>query len=404
MRTPPPRSLLVFLTRQYLKFDKDQPFIFLSALLAFLGIALGVMVLIIAMALMNGMSKEFQSRLFVMNYPITILPKYASTVDEALLTELKANFPHLLFSPYIRTQTIARKGSQMDGGVLFGVNFSDELPMNSVLQKAVGDTPMELFDVIMGKELLENYYVSLDEKVTYIFTDFSPNGFALTPKMKRFRVRGGFESGLSNYDKAYHYTTLESLQKIKNWPKDHYSGIHVYAQNPMEVIANIAATLPPTATAVGWWQQNGNFFAALEMEKTALFIVLMLIILMAAINIISSLLMTVMNRRSDIALLITLGITPQEIKKLFINLGIIIGVVGISAGVLLGFTGMWILDTFDIVSLPKDVYGTTKLPLDLAAQDLFFIISGAFVIVLLSSFYPAKKAGSVDALKVLRNE
>jgi len=136
----------------------------------------------------------------------------------------------------------------------------------------------------------------------------------------------------------------------------------------------------------------------------SLFIVLMLIILIAAINIISSLLMTVMNRRSEIALLISLGASKQEVKKIFLILGIVIGVLGISTGAILGFLGMWILGTFEIISLPADVYPTSTLPLDLSVIDFFSIIIGAFVIVLLSAWYPAKKASEVDVLTVLRNE
>ncbi|HLD24211.1 MAG TPA: FtsX-like permease family protein, partial [Sulfuricurvum sp.] len=147
-----------------------------------------------------------------------------------------------------------------------------------------------------------------------------------------------------------------------------------------------------------------NFFAALKMEKMSLFIVLMLIILIAAINIISSLLMTVMNRRSEIALLISLGASKAEVKRVFLVLGIVIGVLGITTGAILGFLGMWVLGTFEIISLPADVYPTSTLPLDLSVIDFFSIIIGAFVIVLLSAWYPAKKASEVDVLTVLRNE
>lgn len=398
------KSLLPFLVRRYLRFDKEQPFIFLSAFLAFIGIALGVMVLMIAMALMNGMSKEFQKRLFVMNYPLTILPKFSSSVDSKLLAELKQELPDLKFSAFIRTQAISRKSGQMDGGMLFGVDFKDEVAINSVLKTALGEKIPGKFEVVVGQTLFENYALNLEDKMTYIFTDISANGFSLTPKMKRFKVVSTFESGLANYDKAYHYASLESVRKIKSWKEGLYSGIHVYSDKPMKDITRIQNVIPAHATVFGWWQQNGNFFAALELEKQALFIVLMLIILMAAINIISSLLMTVMNRRSEIALLLTLGATPKEIKKLFVNLGVIIGVVGIFTGVILGFSGMWILTTYDIISLPKDVYGTSKLPLDLATLDFVFIIVGAFFIVLFSSFYPARKAGNVDPLTVLRNE
>ena len=130
----------------------------------------------------------------------------------------------------------------------------------------------------------------------------------------------------------------------------------------------------------------------------------MLIILIAAINIISSLLMTVMNRRGEIALLLYLGATRLEIKQTFLYLGIVIGVSGIIAGVILGMSSIWVLGTFEIISLPKDVYPTSTLPLDLSMQDFILIIVGALGIVVASSFYPAKKASEVDVLTVLRNE
>jgi putative ABC transport system permease protein len=197
---------------------------------------------------------------------------------------------------------------------------------------------------------------------------------------------------------------LESLQRILGIPENLYDGIHVHSPNPEADIIRLSAVLPDTVSIRGWWEDNGNFFAALEMEKMALFIVLMLIILIAAINIISSLLMTVMNRRSEIALLISLGASKAEVKKIFLILGIVIGVLGITTGAVLGFLGMWILGTFEIISLPADVYPTSTLPLDLSVIDFFSIIIGAFVIVLLSAWYPAKKASEVDVLTVLRNE
>lgn len=130
----------------------------------------------------------------------------------------------------------------------------------------------------------------------------------------------------------------------------------------------------------------------MELEKKALFIVLMLIIIVASLNIISSLLMTVMSRRKEIALLLSMGASYKEIKQIFLKLGTIIGFSGIAVGVGLGFLGMWILDTFNIISLPADVYGTSKLPLDLSTLDFISILIGAVIIVIISSYYPAKKS------------
>ena len=397
-------KLIPYLVKRFLRFDKDQPFIFLSAMLAFLGISLGVMVLIVAMALMNGFDGEFRKKLTIMNYPLTVLPKFYGATDENLLIELQTKFPDLKFSPYVQSAVMARSGAKLEGGYIFGVNFDDEAKVNKILAKAMENTTIGKFDVLIGKSLKDEFNLYIDDKLMYIFTSAEPGGLSVTPRIKRFDVKGVFDSGLTAYDKAYSYTSLESLQMLLRIPSNQYDGIHIYSEDPHKDIKRIQEVLPADASVKGWWQDNVNFFAALELEKVSLFIVLMLIILIAAINIISSLLMTVMNRRSDIALLMSLGTTRAEIKKIFLYLGIVIGISGILAGVVLGFSGMWILSNFDIVSLPKDVYPTTTLPLDLSPNDFFMIISGAFLIVIASSYYPAKKASEVDILTVLRNE
>nr|WP_321265667.1 ABC transporter permease [uncultured Sulfurimonas sp.] len=399
------KTLIVpYLVKRFLRFDKDQPFIFLSALLAFLGITLGVMVLLIAMALMNGFDKEFKKKLTIMNYPLTVIPKFYGAVNEDLLLDLETKFPELSFSPYVQSAIMARSGTKLEGGYIFGVNFKDEAKVNSVLADAIQKNNFSKFDVLVGKSLKDEFNLYIDDRLMYIFTHVEPGGLSITPKIKRFKVKGIFDSGLSAYDKAYSYTTLSSMQSMLGVPSNQFDGIHVFSNNPHKDILKIKEILPISVSVKGWWEDNVNFFAALELEKASLFIVLMLIILIAAINIISSLLMTVMNRRSEIALLLSLGATTKEIKKVFLYLGIVIGVSGILAGIVFGMSGLWVLSTFDIVSLPKDVYPTTTLPLDLSVKDFFLIVMGAFAIVIVSSYYPAKKASEVDILTVLRNE
>ena len=162
--------------------------------------------------------------------------------------------------------------------------------------------------------------------------------------------------------------------------------------------------MPPYAKVVGWWELNGTFFSALALEKKALFIILTLIVVVASLNIISSLLMTVMNRRREIALLLSLGAYKSEIRKTFFYLGTTIGGSGIIAGVVLGFSAMFILDNFNVITLPKEVYGMSKLPIVLSTFDFLSILIGSIIIVLLSSYYPAKRATNIDVLSTLRNE
>jgi len=398
------KAIVPYLVKRFLRFDKDQPFIFLSALLAFLGISLGVMVLLVAMALMNGFDNEFKKKLTIMNYPLTIIPKFYGSVDDKLLLDLETKYPDLKFSPYVQSAVMARSGSNLEGGYIFGVDFNAEAQVNAVLNEAIKDTEFNKFDILIGKTLKNEFNLHVEDRVMYIFTNVEPGGLSITPKIKRFKVKNIFDSGLSAYDKAYSYTTLSALQTMLHIPSNQYSGIHIFSKNPHDDILKIKEDLPRSVSIKGWWEDNVNFFAALELEKVSLFIVLMLIILIASINIISSLLMTVMNRRSEIALLLSLGATQIEIKKVFLYLGIVIGVSGIFAGIIFGMSTLWVLSTFDIVNLPKDVYPTSTLPLDLSIKDFFLIVFGAFGIVMASAYYPAKKASEVDILTVLRNE
>ncbi len=399
------KKLVNFIVKKYLKFDNKNPFISISAILAFVGVAIGVMVLIITMAIMNGTAKEFEKKLFTMNYPLSIYAKYQDSINTKLLEELENKFPDMKFSPYLSSQVIIQSGDNMGGGMIFGVDPKKESKINSIYKEAAKDLKLSKYDIIIGDGIRQNLFLREGNKATLYFTSINPSGLTMMPKLKRFTYKNSFKSGLHAYDKAYVYTSIEALQTILKKDKTSYDGIHVYSDDARKDIIDIKEFLKDKgAGVVGWWQQNGNFFAAMELEKKALFIVLMLIILVASLNIISSLLMTVMSRRKEIALLLSMGASYKEIKRIFLKLGTIIGFSGIIVGVGLGFLGMWILDTFDIISLPADVYGTSKLPLELSTLDFVSVIIGAVIIVLLSSYYPAKKATNIDVIDVLRNE
>jgi len=398
------KSISGYLVRKYLRFDRAQPFITVSAFLAFLGVCVGVMVLLVAMAIMNGFDKEFEHKLFTMNYPLSIYSVTFDKVKTKDLDYLKDKFPRLLFSPYISSQVITKRGNQLNGGLLFGVNFKQEKKINSVLNKALKGVNPKKYDLIVGKEIKDSNFLHLGDKLILFFTQNDPSGFSLIPRMKRFTYKGNFESGLIAYDKVYMYTTLESIRAILNYKKGTFDGIHIYSKNPFQDITKIKKVLPKNLRILGWWQMNGNFFSALVLEKRSLFIVLMLIILIASLNIISSLLMTVMSRRKEIALLFSLGATKREIKKTFFYLGMIIGGGGIVVGTLLGLFSIYLLGNFNIVSLPADVYGTSKLPLDLSTVDFFMILFGSICIVAFSSYYPSYKATKINVLDTLRNE
>ncbi|WP_457564216.1 FtsX-like permease family protein [Caminibacter sp.] len=394
------KRFIKFIIRRYLRFDKKHPFIYVSFFLAFLGILTGVATLIIAMGIMNGMDREFEKKLKVMNYPITIYSSL-SKVDNNLLQFLEKKFPKFKFSPYIQTSAIIQKNG-LNGVLLYGVDFKKEAEINYIFKNAVKNIKPSLFDVVVGKRLFEDTGMYKGEKVIMIFSKLSPFGFGVSPVMKKVKIMSYFNSGLVAYDKGIAYMNIEGLKRILH--QNYYSGIHIWTPDPFKDIEKIKKILPQGVGIIGWWQQNGNFFAALRMEKRALFLVLMLIIIVASLNIISSLLMMIMSKRKEIALMMSLGASPKEIKSIFLRLGMIIGTAGIFTGAMIGLFGVWVLKTFDIVKLPADVYGVSRLPVNLSVTDFVLIIIGAFIIVLFSSIYPAIRASKTDVLETLRYE
>lgn len=399
------KKLIFFIVKQYLKFDKTNPFISVTALLAFFGVSIGVMVLILTMAIMNGTQKEFQDKLFTMNYPLSVYSEFDGSMDIAILHKLEKEFPDFQFSPYIFTQAIIQNGSMMSGGVIYGVDYEKEAKINKIFKSSgVGLNPNS-FEVIVGDGIFNELGFQKNQKATIYFTNMDPAGLSTMPKLKRFGVKGSFKSGLNAYDKTYMYTSLGALQAMFGLDEQTINGIHISSPNPMEDIKKIQNALSGYHVGVvGWWEQNGNFFSAMELEKKALFVVLMLIILVASLNIISSLMMNVMSRRKEIALLLSLGASTQDVKNIFLFLGLIIGYSGLLFGLFLGFSGMFVLDRFDIISIPADVYGTSKLPINLDIVDFLSILFGSIVIIFISSYYPAKKATQIHVVDVLRNE
>ncbi len=392
------------IVKHYLRYDRDNPFIFFSAVMAFLGIAAGVMVMMIAIGVTNGIQKDFKERLFVMNYPLTVV-SYVDGVDTALIQKIHTAFPTLQLSPYYTTQVISKNEHGIQGSMVYGVDFEKEAVINSVFAKAAKESnSSSKYRMIIGDTLSIDMGVKAGEKLLLYFSEQQAVGFGTMPLQKRFLIDGIFDSGIQSYDKGIIYTTHKAFHSLLKRDKEKFDGIHIYSEKPMEMIGKISAILPDDAGIEGWWQQNGNFFTAMEMEKKVYFLVLLFIILIASLNIISSLLMTVMSRRSEIALMRTLGATQKEIRTIFYRLGLIIGSIGIGMGTILGLIGMWVLRTFDIISLPEDVYGSAKLPIDLPLSDFGLIILGASLIIMLSALYPAKKAASTDPLNVLRNE
>jgi lipoprotein-releasing system permease protein len=230
----------------------------------------------------------------------------------------------------------------------------------------------------------------------------SPIGYL--PAMKRFEVVGLFESGMYEYDGSLSYIDLEDAQKILNM-KGSVTGIEVRVDdiyNARNIAKKIVSELGFPYWARDWMQMNHNLFSALKLEKTVMFIILALIVLVAAFNIASTLIMMVMGKTKDIAILKAMGAMDSSIRKIFIYKGMIIGAVGTSLGVCLGFIICKLLEKYKFIQLPGDVYYISTLPVRLEALDVFMIASAAMVICFLATLYPASQASKLNPIEAIR--
>ena len=227
------------------------------------------MVLLVTMSIMNGMIKEFEHKLFIMNYPITIFATSNRGLSKELLEYLEEKFPKLKFSPYMQTQAVIRMNAEIYPLVVYAIDLERERNVNKVLYESRTKEFSNTFNLIMGETFYYSLGLNKDEKVTLIFTELAPTGIALTPKMKKFGIDGTFTSGLRNYDNSIVYTTFEALQALRGVGNGAYEGFHIFSNEPMKDIESIRLAIESYmkesgnivhAEAQGWWEQNGNFF------------------------------------------------------------------------------------------------------------------------------------------------
>jgi lipoprotein-releasing system permease protein len=265
---------------------------------------------------------------------------------------------------------------------------------------ATGSVP----GVILGKELARNLGLGVGDAVYLISSRgmISPMGYL--PAMKRFQVAGLFESGMYEYDGSLAYIHLKDAQKILHM-EDSVTGIEVRVNdiyNARHIADKILADIGFPFWARDWMQMNHNLFSALKLEKTVMFIILALIVLVAAFNIASTLIMMVMGKTKDIAILKAMGAMDGSIRKIFIFKGMVIGFMGTTLGVCLGFILCKLLEKYKFIELPGDVYYISTLPVRLEALDVFIIAAGAMVICFIATLYPARQASKLNPVEAIR--
>ena len=424
-------SFELFISLRYLRAKRKQVFVSIITFISIAGIFLGVAALIIVLAVMNGFETDLRNKILGINSHI-VLMKFSGVMKDypKVMNEIADVEGVVASTPFIYTQAMLKSGSRTSGVVLRGMSV-DTAPqvinlgkmqeggihyLSGKIQSIPGlPTDASLSPgIVIGKELAKNMGLSLFDPISII----SPMGIStpmgMVPRMKKFILVGIFDSGFYEYDSTLAYISLKDCQEFLNMGED-VTGLEIKVNDiyHANVIAkSLERKLGFPFWARHWMELNKNLFAALKLEKRVMFIILSLIVLVAAFNIICTLIMIVMEKNKDIAILKTMGATSESIMKIFIYQGMTIGVIGTLLGCLGGLSvafnlekiSVFIENLFGFKILPGDIYYLSQLPSQVNYLDVLIIITGTMLICFLSTIYPSRRASTLDPAEALRYE
>ncbi len=400
-----------FIAGKYLKAKRKEGFISLITFLSVAGVTVGVMALVVVIAVMSGAETEFRKRILGLE-PHILVMNYKGSYDsyEPMLASMRDN-PHIKgISPILFGQAMIRTPHSFSGVMVRGI-----LPENgSALIK--GFTPVQLEEalsldlktgvlpgIILGKELANSVGVIKGDKIILYSSKNFISPIGQIPSMKRFVVKGTFDSGMSEYDSMLAYVHLGHAQQLVS-AKDKISAIGIWVDEVFKVKQireEYFNFIEYPFYIRDWMDINHSLFSALKLEKTAMFIILTLIILVAAFNIASALIMMVMEKTKDIAVLKAMGATNTIIRRIFIIKGMIIGLFGTLLGTTFGVVVCYFLKKYDFIQLPE-AYPFSTLPVQLEYTDVMIISVSAIFICFLSTLYPSFKASKMDPVEAIR--
>ena len=409
-------SFETFIGGRYLRAKHKQAFISLITILSTAGVMVGVMALMVVIAVMAGFEADLKSRILGGQAHIVIVRHgdefygYRDVIHTAESVD-----GVLAASPVIYHQVMLRSARGVSGAVLRGIDPDTagsviptlrHLSLTSPDARAKSDEdPLAAPGIVLGKELARSLGVVKGDMIYLI----SPRGMLSPvghiPAMKQFRVTGYFESGMYDFDGSFAYIHLKDAQRLLRMG-DTVSGVEVRVNDiyrARDIADKVVSSLGWPYWAWDWMRKNKNLFTALKLEKTAMFVILTLIILVAAFNIASTLIMMVMGKTRDIAILKAMGATDASIRKIFVFKGMVIGIVGTALGVLCGSLLCMLLKRYSIVELTGDIYYfTTNLPVRLQLTDVLIIIGSALAICFIATLYPARQASRLDPVEGIR--
>ena len=384
-----------------------------------LGIALGVAALIIVLSVMNGFQKEVRDRMLSVVSHIEILaPNGAALPDlDATLAEARKNPQVIGAAPFIAAQALLARGEDMKGTIVRGIDPAREPEVTDLAVELKNTGLSQLisgeFGIVLGGELARSLGVRLGDKVTLIAPSGQVTPAGVVPRLKQMTVVGTFDSGHYEYDSALVLIHQDDAAKI--FRLEGPTGIRLKLKDLHEartVAAQLALSLTGDLIIRDWTRQNRTWFSAVQLEKRMMFIILTLIVAVAAFNLVSTLVMTVTDKRADIAILRTLGASPASIMGIFVVQGAMVGVIGTLAGLALGLGVAFNIDVIvpalerllSASFLPKDIYLINRMPSDPQSADIMPIAVISLVLAFLATIYPSWRASRVNPAEALRYE
>ncbi len=411
-----------FIGIRYLKAKRKQTFISIITVISIVGVMVGVMTLIIVLAVMSGFEKTLKEKILGTQAHLVLLKASQEGMDhyEEVAKKVEGVRGVVSAAPFILSQVMLSSESSVSGVVLKGIDpdrvgkvteLAHNLKAGRLQDLKRGDGEA---GIILGVELAKHLSVGVDDLIQVISPLGTITPMGMMPKMKRFRVKGIFHSGMYEYDSTMAYVSLESAQKFFSMGS-HVTGIEIKTQDiykVKEIGKEIRQLMGFPFWTKDWMEMNRNLFSALKLEKIAMFIILVLIILVAGFNIISTLIMVVMEKNKDIAILKSMGAPSQSILKIFLIEGLVIGLVGTGVGTVLGLGAAFNLEKitgyvehlFGFKILASDIYYIDKLPSQVNPLDVFLIVVTAILITLLATIYPAWRGSKLDPAEALRYE
>ena len=411
------RPIELYIGLRYTRAKRRNHFISFISLISMLGLAVGVMALIVVISVMNGFEKELTDRILGMVAHATIAGVNEPVREWQHAIDVAKKNPHVLAAaPYVEGQALLR-GERNAPAIVHGVDTTLEPTVSDIDKKMLRGNLTDLhaggFGIILGNELAMKLGVDVGDKVTVFTDDINVTPVGAIPRARRFDVVGIFSVGFQEYDEGLAVVDMQDAEHL--YQQDGPTGIRLRLDDMFqawEVGRSLSENLGKYYRVEDWRNQHANFFSAVAMEKKVMFIILSLIVAVAAFNLVSTLVMLVTDKQADIAILRTLGISPGSIMGTFMVQGVIVGAFGILLGVLGGvllavnLPGLvkWIEHTFHVEFLPADVYYISEVPSDMHWNDVGWIALIAFVFCLFATLYPARRAAKTQPAEALRHE